>query len=80
MKKWMLFIAVAILVVMGVLSSTLGLDPEFGLHDGFLFSFASGVNSVGRIIAVLIISILVVFACVVAISALADIFNKAKRE
>jgi hypothetical protein len=78
MTKWFLFIAVAVLIVMGVLASTLGLNPTLGMHNGFLFSFASGVNSIGRIIAVFMLAFLIVSAIVIAIAALVDIFNKNK--
>lgn len=79
MKKWLLIIAVCVLIVMGVLASALGLDPEFGWENGSLVNFASGVNSVGRIIAIFILAFLIVSAVVVAVAALADIFNKNKK-
>ena len=72
MKKWLFIICVIILIVMGVLASALGLDPTFGMNDGYLFSFASGVNSIGRIIAIFSIAALLVIAVIVAIAAIAD--------
>ena len=78
MKKWLFIICVIILIVMGVLASALGLDPTFGMHDGYLFSFASGVNSIGRIIAIFSIAALLVIAVIVAIAAIADFFNTKK--
>ena len=78
MKKWLLIIAICVLIVMGVLASVLGLDPEFGWSNGTLINFASGINSVGRLISIFILAFLTVFAVVVAVAAFADIFNKKK--
>ena len=80
MKKWLFVIAIGVFIVMGILASSLGLNPSFGMHNKFLFSFASGVNGIGRIIAIFILALLIVCAVVIAISAFVDIFNNSKRE
>lgn len=80
MKKWLLIIAIGVLIVMGVLASVLGLDPQFGWSNGALINFASSFDSIGRIIAIFVLAFLIVLAVVVAVAAIADFFNKAKRE
>ena len=78
MKKWLLGIGFCVFVVMGILASSIGLTPDLAVNSSAIFSFATGVTGFGRILSLLVLAILIVFAVVVIVSALVDFFSGSK--
>ena len=75
MNKWVIGIAICVLVVVGILASAVGIGPDIGISSKAVSTFASGITGFGKIISVVVLAILVVLAVVVIVSAIVDLFT-----